>query len=105
LSLFDFRKLRRRRKAFERWRQHGISVGGAAGRPTKLREGKRRAQLEAFRFLLLRDGDGSEEGILRWRRVRRVALEENLAADAVQEGLDPMLACLLRQRQGIVDAD
>jgi hypothetical protein len=32
--------------------------GGAAGRLIKLRQRQRRAQLEAPRFLLLRNGDG-----------------------------------------------
>ena len=30
----------------------------------KLRQRQRREQLEAFRLLLLRDGDGGEEGLL-----------------------------------------
>jgi hypothetical protein len=39
-----------------------------------------RAQLETPRLLLLRDGDCSEERLLGRRRIRRIALEQNLAA-------------------------
>jgi hypothetical protein len=35
-----------------------VGVGGASGRLTKLCQRKRRAQLEASRLLLLRDGNG-----------------------------------------------
>jgi hypothetical protein len=35
--------------------------------------------------LLLRNGDGGQEGFLGRRPVRRIALEQNVAADSVQE--------------------
>jgi hypothetical protein len=42
LRLFDFRKFRRGRKAFERRRERGMGVGGAVGRLIKLRQASRR---------------------------------------------------------------
>ena len=58
LSLGDLRHLRRPRKAFEGRREDGVGVGGTAGRLVELGEGEGRAQAEAARALLLRDGDG-----------------------------------------------
>ena len=69
-----------------------MGVGGAAGRLIKLRQRQRRAQLEAPRLLLLRDGDGGEEGFLGRRRIRRIALEQNLAADAMALRVKPTLS-------------
>ena len=63
-ALLDLWKFWRRRKAFERGRENGVGVGGAAGRLIELRQRQRRAQLEAPRLLLLRDRDGGEEGFL-----------------------------------------
>ena len=63
LRLGDLRHFRRRRKAFERGREDGVGVGGAGGRLVELGERKRRAQFEAARSLLLRDGDGGLEAL------------------------------------------
>jgi hypothetical protein len=62
LRFRDLGEFRRRREAFERRREDGGRPGGAAARLIKLRQRQRRAQLEAPRLLLLRDGDGGEEG-------------------------------------------
>jgi hypothetical protein len=62
LRFCDFRKLRRRRKAFKRRGEDGVRLGSAADALIKLRQRERRAQLETFCLLLLRDGDGGEEG-------------------------------------------
>jgi len=75
LPLYDLRKFRRWRKAFERRREYGLRVNSATGRLIKLRQNQRRAQLEALGHLLLRDGNGGEEGFLRQRRVRWIAPE------------------------------
>jgi hypothetical protein len=42
--------------------------------------------------LLSRNGDGGQEGLFGRRRVRRIALEQNLAVDAMQCGFTPALA-------------
>ena len=69
-----------------------MSVGGAAGRLIKLRQRECGAQLEAPRLLLLRDGDGGEEGFFRRCGVRRISLDQKFAADAMQFGVGPALA-------------
>ena len=84
LRLGDLRHFRRRRKAFERGREDGVGVGGAAGRLVELGERQRRAQFEAARALLLRDGDGGQEGFFRGRGVGGVALEQDFAARPMQ---------------------
>jgi hypothetical protein len=43
---------------------------------------------------LLRDGDCSDECLLGPRRIRRIALEQNLAAAAMQESVAPAFSCL-----------
>jgi hypothetical protein len=73
-----------------------MGVGGAVRGVIELRQRERPAQLETARLLLLRDGDCSEERILGRRRIRRIALEQNLAAAAVQVSVAPVfsrLAC------------
>jgi hypothetical protein len=60
----------------------------------ELRQRERCAQLEAPRLPLLRDGDCSKECFLGWRLVRRIALEQNLAAQAMQESVAPVFSCL-----------
>ena len=80
-----------------------MGIGGAAGRLIKLRQRERRAQLEAPRLLLLRDGDGGEECFLGGRGVRWIALEQDLAADAMQESVGPVFSRLVRERQCFID--
>jgi hypothetical protein len=60
----------------------------------ELRQRERRAQLETPRLLLLRDGDCGEECVLDRRRIRRIALEQNLAPAAMQESVAPVFSCL-----------
>jgi len=83
--------------------EDGVSVGSAAGRLIQLRQRERRAQLETPRLLLLRNSDGGEECFLRRRRVRRIALQQDLAADAVQECVAEMFSGLVRQSQCFID--
>ena len=61
LRLFNLGEFRRRRKTFERGREDGVGVGGAAGRLIEIGKRQRRAQFEALGLLLLRDGDSGEE--------------------------------------------
>jgi hypothetical protein len=65
LRLGDLREFRRRRKAFERWCQNRMRVGGTVDRLIKLRQRQRRLEFEAFGFLLLRNGDSGVESFLR----------------------------------------
>ena len=80
-----------------------MCVGGAVCALIKLRQRQRRLQLKTPRLLLLRNGDGSEEGFLGRRRVRRIALEQNLAADAMQKGVAPSFSSLGGEGQRFVD--
>ena len=105
LRFLDLRKFRRRRKAFERGREHGMGVGGAIGRLIELRQRERRAQLVAPRLLLLRNGDGGEERFLGRRRVRRIALEQDFAADAMGFRCKPALSVALGLGHGVVDGE
>src|SRR5262249_38325335 len=79
-----------RRKAFERRCEHSVRLASAAGRLIKLRQRQRRLQLEALRRLLLRDGDGGEEGFFSPPRVRWTVLQQYLATDAVEESVGPV---------------
>jgi hypothetical protein len=58
----------------------------------KLRQRQHCAQLETSRLLLLRDGNGREEGFLDPRDIRWIALEQNVAADAMALRVKPTLS-------------
>src|SRR5215472_16514936 len=73
-------------------------------RVIELRQRERRAQLETPCLLLLRDGDCSEERILGRGGVRRIALEQNLAAQAMQESVRPVLSRLMREPEPLVNS-
>src|SRR5271169_3822205 len=94
LRLSDLRKLRRRRKSCQRRPQNVVGVDRAAGGLVELGERQRGAQLEAAGLLLLRDGDGGEERGFRGGGVGGVLFDEDFAADAVEAGVEPMLAGL-----------
>jgi len=51
-----------------------MGVRGAIGRLVEFGQCEHGAQLEAPRFLLLRDGDSGEKGVLGRRGVRGIAL-------------------------------
>ena len=80
-----------------------MGIFGTTGRLIELRQPERRLELKAPRLLLLCNRDGGEERFLRWRSIRRIALEQNLAADAVEERIGPMFAGLARERQRFVN--
>src|SRR5277367_6810087 len=82
--LRELRKLPRRRKALERGREDVMRLDRTGGRLIELRERERRAQFEAARPLLSRDGDGELERFLGRGEVRVIALEQRFAADAMQ---------------------
>ena len=73
-----------------------MGVGGAGGRLVELGERKRGAQFEAARALLLRDGDGGQEGFFRRRGVGGVALEQDFAARPMQFGFERAIANAVR---------
>ncbi len=62
-----------------------MGLDGAVGRLVELRQRERRAQFEAARALLLRDGDGGQEGLFCRRGIGGVALAAGFrrAPDAV----------------------
>ena len=103
LRLGDLGHFRRRRKAFERGREDGVGFGGAAGRLVELGERKRRAQFEAARALLLRDGDGGQEGFFCRRGVGGVALQQDFAARPMQFGFERAIADAFGRRQRFVE--
>jgi hypothetical protein len=94
LRFRDLGKFRGRRKTFERRSEHGMRIGWPAVRLIKLGQGKRCAQFKTPCFLLLGEGDCGEQCILGRRRIRRIALEQNLAAQAIQESVAPVFFCL-----------
>ena len=73
-------------------RKDGVRVGGAAGRLVELREWERRQEFVAPRALRLRHSYGDLEGLFGRRRVRVVALEQKITAEAMKIGVREMLA-------------
>src|ERR1700735_5532294 len=102
LGLRDRRKLRRPRKALQRRAEHVVGGYKAAAGLIELGERQRGAQFEAAGLLLLRDGDGGEEGGFGGGGVGGVLFEQDFAADAVEAGVEPMLSGLARKRQRFV---
>ena len=84
LRLGDLRHFRRRRKAFERGREDGVGVRGAAGRLVELGERVRRAQSPSARALFFCYGEGGLEGFLGWGGICGIALEQDFAAHEIQ---------------------
>ena len=103
LRLGDLRHFRRRRKAFERGREDGVRFGGAAGRLIELGERERGAQFKAARGLLLRDGDGGQEGFFRGRGVGGIALQQDFAARPMQFRFERAIAQAVARRQRFVE--
>src|SRR5215471_10403978 len=93
LRFRDLGKFRGRRKALERRREQRMSVRGTARGTIKSCQIESCAQLKTARPLLLRDCDCSEKRILGRRRIRRIALEQNFAAQAMQESVAPVFSC------------
>ena len=105
LRLRDRRNLRRRRKAFQRRPQNVVGVDRAARGLVELGERQRGAQLEAAGLLLLRDGDGGEEGGFGGGGVGGVLFEEDFAADAMRFGVVPALSGALGVRDALSMVD
>ena len=103
LRLGDLGHFRRRRKAFERRREDGVGLDGAAGRLIELGERQRRAQFEAARALLLRDGDGGQESFFRGRGIGGVALQQDFAARPMQFRFERAKAGAVGRRERFVE--
>ena len=102
-ALGDLGHFRRRREAFERRRENGVSLGVAAGRLIELGEGERGAEFEAARALLLRDGDGGLERFLGRSGVCRVAFQEDFPADAAKFGVHRAMTPAIEIRHCVVN--
>ena len=72
-----------------------MGIHGPAGRLIELGERERGAQAEATTALLLRDRDCGPEGFLCRRGIGRIALEQDSAFAAKEEGVCPTFSCLL----------
>ena len=73
-----------------------MGIGVAGGRAIELGERERRAQFEAAGLLLSRDSDGGEERVFGGGRIRRIFLEEDVAARAVDSASNQR--CPLRSK-------
>jgi hypothetical protein len=78
-------KFRGRRKARKRGRERGVGIRRTTRRVIKSCQIESYAQLKTAGLLQLRDADCSKECILGRRRIGRIALEQNLAAQAMQD--------------------
>ena len=90
-------------EAFERGREDVVGFDEAGGGLVELRQRQRGQQAEAARALLARDGDGGEVGLLGGRGVVGMELTQDVAADAVQQGVGPAFSRLDRERERCVD--
>ena len=80
-----------------------MGFDGAAGRLIELGQRQRRAQFEAARALLLRDGDGGQEGFFRRRGVGGIALQQHFAARPMQFRFERAIAHAVARRQRFVE--
>jgi hypothetical protein len=90
------------RSAF-RGREDRVGVGRTCGRLVELRERERRQEFVAPRALRLPYSNGGPEGFFGRRRVRVVALEQKITAEAMKIRVLKMVARLVRNRQSLVD--
>ena len=104
MGLGEFGEVLGWREALDRRRQHGVGIGIAIGRAIKLRKRQRGVQFEALRFLRLRNGDRGLQRLLSRRVIGRVALQQDLAADAVHLRFVPALLGALQLGERVVQA-
>ena len=103
LRLRDLGHFGLRCKALKRGREDGVRIGATAGRLIELGERERSAQAEAARPLTLSDGNGGPVGFFGGRRIRRIALQQRFAANAMQFCIEGALASPIRRRQRVVE--
>jgi len=104
LRLGEFGELSGRREALDRGRQQRGCVGVAIGRAIKLCQRQPGAQFEAARFLRLRDRDHGLQRLLGRRGIGRIALQQDLGADAVYLRFVPALLGAPRFGERILQA-
>ena len=80
-----------------------MRVSRTGVRLVELAERERPKQYIASRALFARDCDGGLEGFLRGRGVRRVMLQQHLAADTMQVGVECAMANPVGCRQSFVE--
>ena len=103
LRLGDLGHFGRWRKAFERRRENGVGLRGAAGRLIELGQRERREQFVTACALLFGDRDCRSIGLLCRRRIGGAALEQYVAAQTMQESVRKMLAAIASCRETFVD--
>ena len=81
-----------------------MRIGRAIGRAVKLRQRQGGAQFEAARLLRLRDSDRRPQRLLGCRGIGWVALQQDLAADAVHLPFVPALLAALQLGERVVQA-
>jgi len=104
LRLSEFGELLGRREAFDRRCQHGVRIGVAIGAAIKLRQRQRGAQLEAPRFLRLRDRNRGLQRLLGRRGIGRVAFQQDPGPDAVYLRVVPTVLSGLEPSKRVVQA-
>ena len=92
LRLGDFRHFGRRRKAFERSREHVTNLICVAVRPVELRQCQRGLQFKASSALSLCDSKGGPEGLLDGGGIARIAVNEDFASEAIEGGVGPVFS-------------
>jgi hypothetical protein len=80
-----------------------MGIGGAVRALMKFRQRQRRAKLKASRLLLLRDGDGREQGFFRRRGIHGVTRQQHFAARAMQFRFERAIARAIRSRKRFVE--
>ena len=103
LSFRDLGHFRRRSESFNRGGANGLPFDGAAGRLVEPRQRQRCAQFETARTLLLRDRDSGQKRFLGSRRVGRGTLQQHLAADSMQLGVEFAISGPLARRKRFVE--
>ena len=93
---FDFGEILPRIEIDEDWREHLGYRRRSAICNVEARKSKCAAQLESLRLLASSDFQGSVEGIFGGGNVRWVKTQQKLTVDAMQFGIEPMLAGLFR---------
>jgi hypothetical protein len=80
-----------------------MSARGPARGIVESRQTESRAQLKTARLLLPHDGDCPEECLFGRHCILRIALEQNLAAQAIEESVAPALSCLACESERFID--
>ena len=104
LRFGNLRHLGRRRETFERGREGGVGFDEATGRLKQPSEGKRRQKSGTERALPFRDGDRNAESFLSRSGIGGIALEQDFAAQSMEERERATKFDCIREPEGFVDA-